>query len=162
MTDSSQISRGTHRILAGSWTGASQSGAALVLVLGVIGQWVDSPTYPNRIVGIEIHALFGVSLCAAVFIQFYRSMKHAPLAASQDIAKFSRSFSRKIYLLMYVLLGLRLAMGLDRPLPRPAEGFRDYLIGGVLALILVRVLAARWIRAAGFTPLESRPHAESL
>jgi hypothetical protein len=162
MTNSSQISRGTRRILIGSWTVASQSGAPLVLVLGVIGQWVDSPIYPGHIVSTEIHALFGVSLCAAVSTHFYKGMKHAPLASSQDIARFSRSLSRKIYLLMYVLLGLRLAMGLDRPLPQPAEGFRDYLIGGVLALILVRVLAARWVRTAGFTPLESRPHVESL
>ena len=143
MTDSSQISRGTHRILVGSWSVATQSGTPLVLVLGVVGQWVDSRTPPSHIIGAEIHALFGLSLCAAVFTHFYKSMSHAPTGTSQDIARFSRHLSRKIYLLMYVLLGLRIAMGLDRTLAQPAAGFRDYLIGGVLALVLVRVLSAR-------------------
>lgn len=143
MTDSSHISRGTHRILVGSWSVASQSGAPLVLVLGIIGQWVDSRTSPSHMVSTEIHALFGLSLCAAVFTHFYKSTNHVPPATSQDIARFSRSLSRKVYLLMYVLLGLRIAMGLDRPLLQPAAGFRDYLICGILALVLVRVLAAR-------------------
>jgi hypothetical protein len=143
MTDSSQISRGTHRILVGSWSVASQSGAPLVLILGVIGQWVDSRTPPSPVAGAEIHALFGLSLCAVVFTHFYRSINQAPPATSLDIERFSRNLSRKIYLLMYTLLGLRLAIGLDRAVAQPAEGFRDYLIGGVLALVLVRVLSAR-------------------
>ena len=143
MTDSSQISRGTHRILVGSWSVASQSGAPLVLVLGVIGQWLDSRTPPSHLVSVEIHALFGLSLCAAVVTHFYKSMNHAPPATSHNIARLSRGLSRQIYLLMYVLLGLRIAMGLDRSIAQPAEGFRDYLIGGVLALVLVRVLSAR-------------------
>jgi len=162
MNDSSQLSRGTHRMLVGSWSVASQSGAPLVLALGIIGQLVDARAYPNHTVGAEVHALFGLGLCAAVFTHFYKSMKHAPLADLQKIARFSRALSRKIYLLMYVLLGLRIALELDRPQPQTAEGFRDYLIGGVLALILIRVLAARWTRVAAFTPLEPRqPSAES-
>jgi len=135
---------------------ASLSGAPLVLALGIVGQLVDSRTYPSHTLGAEMHALFGLSLCAAVFTRFYQGMKHAPLADLQEIARFSRVLSRKIYLLLYVLLGLRIAMGLDRPQPQAAEGFRDYLIGGVLALILIRVLAARWTRLAAFTPPESR------
>lgn len=142
---------------------ASQSGAPLVLALGIIGQLVESRTYPSHLVSAEIHALFGLGLCAAVFTHFYKGMKHAPLAGLQDIRRFSRALSRKVYLLLYVLLGLRIVMGLDRPQPQSAEGFRDYLIGGVLALILIRVLAARWTRVAAFTPLESRQtSAESL
>jgi len=163
MYDSSQLNRGAHRILIGSWSVASQSGAPLVLALGVIGQLVDSRTYPSHTVSAEIHVLFDLSACAAVFAHFYTSMKHAPAAGLQEIAGFSRALSRKVYLLMYVLLGLRIAMGLDRPQPQAAEGFRDYLIGGVLALILIRVLAARWRRVAAFTPVESRrASAESL
>jgi cytochrome b561 len=123
MNDSSQLSRGTHRVLIGSWTLASQSGAPLVLALGIIGQLVDSRTYPSHSVSAEIHALFGLSLCAAVFTHFYKGMKHAPRATPQEIARFSRALSRKIYLLLYVLLGLRIAMGLDRPQPQAAEGF---------------------------------------
>jgi len=161
--NSSQLNRGTHRILIGSWSVASQSGAPLVLALGIIGQLVDSRTYPSHTVSAEMHVLFGGALCAAVVTHFYQGMKHAPLASPQEIARFSRDLSRKIYLLMYVLLGLCIAMGLDRPQPQAAEGFRDYLIGGVLALILIRVLAARWTRVAAFTPLESRqPSAKSL
>lgn len=163
MNDSSHLNRGTHRILIGSWSVASQSGAPLVLALGILGQLADSRTYPSHTVGAEMHVLFGLGLCAAVFAHFYKGMKHAPLADLQEIARFSRALSRKIYLLLYVLLGLRIAMGLDRPQPQAAEGFRDYLIGGVLALILIRVLAARWTRLAAFMPLESRrPSAESL
>lgn len=163
MNDSSQLTRGTYRILIGSWSVASQSGAPLVLALGITGQLIDSRTYPSHTIAAEMHALFGLSLCAAVFTHFYKGMKHAPLGGPQEIARFSRTLSRKIYLLMYVLLGLRIVMGLDRPQPQAAEGFRDYLIGGVLALILIRVLAARWTRLAAFTPLESQqPSAESL
>jgi hypothetical protein len=142
---------------------ASQSGAPLVLALGIIGQLVDSRTYPSHTVSAEIHALCGLSLCAAVCIHFYKGMKHAPLGVPQEIARFSRALSRKVYLLLYVLLGLRIVMGLDRPQPQAAEGFRDYLIGGVLALVFARLLAARWSRLAAFKPLESRrPTAESL
>jgi hypothetical protein len=162
MHDSSQISRGGHRILIGSWSVASQSGASLVLALGVIGQLADSRSDPSHAVSTEIHALFGLLLCTAVLTHFYNRMNHVPHATLPDIAKLSRGLSRKIYLLMYVLLGLRIAMGLDRPQPQPAEGFRDYLICGILALILIRVLAARWQRVIGFTPLESPPRAESL
>jgi cytochrome b561 len=131
--------------------------------VGIIGQLLDSRTYPSHSVSGEIHALFGLSLCAAVFTQLYKGMKHAPLATPQEIATISRDLSRKIYLLLYALLGLRIAVGLDRPQPQAVAGFRDYLIGGVLALILIRVLAARWTRLAAFTPLESRqPSAEGL
>jgi hypothetical protein len=148
MTDSSQISRGTHRILVGSRSVAAQSGAPLVLVLGVLGQWVDSRTFPAQIVSTEIHALFGLILCAAVFTHVTKSLSHASSTNVQDIARFSRSLSRKIYLLMYLLLGLRIALGMDRSFAQPAEGFRDYLIGGILALVLVRVLSARKISEA--------------
>jgi hypothetical protein len=163
MNDSSQPSRGTHRTLIGGWSVACQSGAPVVLALGIIGQLVDSRTYPSHAASAELHALFGLGVCAAVFTHFYEGMKHAPRATSEEIARFARAITRKIYLLLYVLLGLRIAMGLDRPQPQAAEGFRDYLIGGVLALVLIRVLAARWSRVAAFTPIESRqPSAESL
>jgi hypothetical protein len=162
MYDSSQISRGSHRILIGSWSVASQSGGSLVLALGITGQLVDSRTYPGHAVSAEIHALFGLLLGIAVFTHFYHGMNRAPQATLPDIAKLSRELSRKIYLLMYVLLGLRIALGLNRPQPQPADGFRDYLICGILALVLVRVLAARRLRVGSFTPLESRARAENL
>jgi hypothetical protein len=169
MHDSGQISRASHRLLVGRCSVALQSGVPLVLALGVIGQVVDSRTYPSYAVSTQLHALFGLLLCAAIFSHFHKGMQHAALATPRDIAAFSRGLSRRVYLLMYVLLGLRIAMGLDRPtmgLDRPrvlaAEGFHDYLICGVVALVLIRVLAARWQRAARFTPLASQPRAESL
>jgi len=163
MNDGSQLSRGTHRILTAGWSVASQSRATVVLVLGIIGQLVDLRAYPSHAVSAEMHALFGLSACAAVVTHFSEGRKHAPRATSHEIARFSRALTRKIYLLLYVLLGLRIAMGLDRPQPQAAEGFRDYLIGGVLALVFARLLAARWSRLAAFKPLESRrPTAESL
>jgi hypothetical protein len=168
MHDSGQISRAGHRLLVGRCSVVFQSGVPLVLALGIIGQLVDSRTYPSYAVGTQLHALFGLLLCAAIFTHFHKRMQHAPLATPGDIAAFSRGLSRRIYLLMYVLLGLRIAMGLDRPImgldrPRllPAEGFRDYLICGVVALVLIRALAARWQRTTRFMPLASQPRAES-
>jgi hypothetical protein len=162
MHDSGQISRGSRRILVASRSVAFQSGAPLILALGIIGQVVDSRGYPSHRVSTEIHVLFGLLLCAAVFTHFYKTMTLGPPTAPHDIAAFSRGLSRRIYLLMYVLLGLRIAMGLGRTPPMPAEGFRDYLVCGVVAIVLIRVLAARWQRTACFTLLETRRRAESL
>ena len=62
---------------------------------------------------------------------------------------------------MYLLLGLQIALGIDRTQPPPVESFRDYLVCGILAIIIIRVLSARSARRAAFTP-GSRVSAKDL
>ena len=161
MNESSQIGRTGYRILIGGWSMASQSSSPLVFGLGVVGLIYDARANPSYAACAGIHAAFGVVLSAAVFTRFNSRMKLLMPLAAHSIAVLSRNLSRQVYLLMYLLLGLQIALGIDRTQPPPVESFRDYLVCGILAIIIIRVLSARSARRAAFTP-GSRVSAKDL
>ena len=92
-----------------------------------------------------VHALFGMLLNVSIIARFYSGMKYSPLLAPAGIRAFSRHLSRMVYLLLYTLMGLKLVIIAARGSNfESIEGFRGYLAYGVIALVVIHALAARW------------------
>jgi hypothetical protein len=154
MYDSTRHGRDIYRFLLGGWTVARQTSAAPAVVgLGVFCLVYDSWIYPYHGACTEMHALFGMVLIAGAAARFHGGLKQPPVVTPNDIAALSRTLSRRVYLLLYGLFGLKIAMNIGRLHPEPATSFRDYLLYGIVALVVVRVMAVRQLRRAQFTPI---------
>jgi cytochrome b561 len=115
------------------------------------------------------HAVFGLLLCALVASRFLRYTGGAAEARGADLLPLARHLSRAIYLILYGVLLLRVISDAmtwswhggpawafsPRFLAEPervfiecGERFRLDLVWGVIALCLVRALAAHHLRAA--------------
>jgi hypothetical protein len=118
--------------------------ALLVVLTGVLGLLHD--TWPAEFLtaGVHFHLLFGVLLASWVVSCFYWRVRLSASLPVSDIRKLSRHLSRWIYLLLYALFGIKQIMALvsNQPLLVSATQLQVYLGSGLLALILVRVLAA--------------------
>ncbi len=118
---------------------------APLAVLGVIGLTYDS--WLNGMPWISVHALFGLLLWGLVMARFYWRVKHSWPMPLVDIREFSRALSRIVYLLLYLVVGMNQLLGIRQVILhggafQPAQGLQPYLAYGLVALIIIRVLAA--------------------
>jgi cytochrome b561 len=141
--------------------------ALVVLVVGIFGLLRDSWAKPALESWFNVHALFGLLLCLSVVARFYWGLRRPALVSPIDLDAFTRHLSRMVYLLLYGLMGAKQLIGIATFLwhggtfdfgwfqvnPRIAhhrtifasvEDFQVYLAYGVLALIIIHVLAAVW------------------
>ncbi|HEX3913982.1 MAG TPA: hypothetical protein VHW71_10775 [Steroidobacteraceae bacterium] len=125
----------------------------LIYAIGIAGLLQDA--WPAQLYRpwINLHAVFGISLCLMVLAQYRRATRHAD---DDDIAIRCRQLSRAVYLMLYVLFGVDLLTravllrigAAPRPgaaLLPPPENLRDYLAYGLAAVLGTRLLAA-WRR----------------
>src|SRR5271168_2034470 len=136
-------------------TGVLWGMAFLAVLAGVLGLFHDSP--PGQVLEswINVHALFALLLWGLVIARFYLRLKHSALMLPSDIWELSRRLSRMVYLLLYVIIGVAQVIdavgwlwqsgspdlrfvrgGFD-----PAEDFQAYVGCGIVALLMIRVLA---------------------
>lgn len=132
--------------------------ACLVGIIGIAGVLRDMQPTLLHWPSINLHAAFGTMLWTMVVAQFLRASLAAPL--TQELAlNLSRRLSRLVYLLLYVVFGaelvLRIAMSYTNLAAKhamvaavslPPENLRDYFAYGVIALLIVRALAALSVR----------------
>jgi len=125
------------------------SGAMAIVSVGAAGLFHDSRhgqaagSLPN------IPALFGLLLCGLVIARFYRRVKHSPLVVPADIRDFSRQLSRMVYSLLYLTIGVRQVICIVDHVWRgdyrdgfgPDEAFQVFVVYGLVALALIRLLA---------------------
>jgi len=116
-----------------------------------------------------IHAIFALLLSAWVAARFLPYTSGAAAPSSSELMQFARHLARVVYLILYGVLLLKLmceatslswhgglAWGLsphfladpELAFKECGERFRLELLGGVIALSLIRVLAAYQLRAA--------------
>jgi hypothetical protein len=133
--------RSAPSIATASYCGIS----TLVVAVGVAGLFEDS--WLNRILPYPNTGkwLFGTLLCCLVLVRFYWRIKHCWPILTADLRVITRELSRMVYLILYSVVGLtQLSRGsLEAP-----QGLQAYLAYALLALILIRVLAALCNRIA--------------
>ena len=119
----------------------------LVLVVGLLGLIQDSWPKPAPASWMNLHIVFGALLWVCVVARFYGGMRRSPGMLPAEIQALSRQLSRLVYLLLYGLMFFGLIIGILRtalhdPIVGGAENFQSYLVGGLAALVTIRVLAA--------------------
>jgi cytochrome b561 len=125
------------------------SGALAIVSVGVAGLLHDSRHAQAAGSLVNIPALFGLLLCGLVVARFYRRAKHSPLVVPADIRDFSRQLSHMVYLLLYLTIGARQVICIVDYIWRgdyrdgfgPDEAFRVFVVYGLVALAVIRVLA---------------------
>jgi cytochrome b561 len=144
--------------------------ALLVVVVGTAGLVAHS--WVRQIVEswINIHVLFGLLLCGWVIVRHQLRVKWSHRMLPSDVRELARQHSRIVYLVLYSVLGLKLIVsivtsishgdsvsfslfdgrilnGPDSKVFDPRDDFQLFLASGVLALVVVRVMAFRlWLR----------------
>jgi hypothetical protein len=124
---------------------------ALVVLFGILGLLDGS--WVRQILGsrINVHAMFGLFLCALVALRFHGRLKCAAPMLQTDIRDLSRELSRMVYLSLYLVIGARQIIGLANWL-RPGgvlefgkfaadEDIQAVVAYGLVGLLLIRVLA---------------------
>jgi cytochrome b561 len=143
-------SRGRTR-LAGAAAMCRPNFALLVLVVGLLGLIQDSLPKPAPASWMNLHVLFGALLWVCVVARFYRGVRRAPRMLPAEVRALSRQLSRLVYLLLYALIFFGLIIGilgaaLHGAIVGGAENFQSYLVGGLVALVTIRALAALYHR----------------
>jgi hypothetical protein len=144
--------------------------AMVAVVIGVLGLLGASGPRRTLESWINIHALFGLLLCALVLARCRWSVKHSPPMLPTDIRQLSRQLSRTVYLLLYVVIGVRELIailnsvwhggavdfnlfderfrGPDYAGFNPRDDFQLFFASGFVTLIFLRVLTfTLWLRA---------------
>jgi cytochrome b561 len=137
--------------------------AVIVGVVGLLGA-----SWSRQVLNswINIHAQFGLLLCALVSVRYRWCVGHS---LAGDVRELSRHLSRIIYLLLYLVVGVREMLGLlsrfghggavdfnlfadhfrngpDQVGWNPRDDFQLFIASGLFALVFVRVLAFGWWR----------------
>jgi cytochrome b561 len=144
--------------------------ALLVVVIGAAGLVAHS--WARQIVEswINIHVLFALLLCGWVIVRHQLHVKQYPRMLPRDVRELTRQQSRIVYWVLYSVLGLKLIIsivssvwhgdrvsfslfdrsilnGPDSKVFDPRDDFQLFLASGVLALVVVRIMALRlWLR----------------
>ena len=144
--------------------------ALLVVLVGTAGLMAHS--WVRQVVEswIDIHLLFGLLLWGWVIVRYRLLVKNSPCMFPSDVRGFARQQSRIVYLVLYGVLGVRLCIGIvssmwdggaadfslfdarvfngpDTKAFDPKDDFQLFLAAGILALVVVRVIAfAVWLR----------------
>jgi cytochrome b561 len=143
----------------------------LVVLVGVLAVVRDS--WPARVLAswINVPALFGSLLWILVIVRFRVGMKHMAKIRATDLRDLSRQLSRTVYLVLYLIIGAKQVINIvafllhggalaplfdtpdcashDCPAFEPVVDSQLILIYGLIALIMIRVLAFWiWLRLA--------------
>jgi cytochrome b561 len=143
--------------------------ALLLVLVAILGLLHDSwPTRTHEF-WINLHALFGLALWAAVLGRYGWRITHAPPPLPADVGRLYRRSSRAVHLAVYVLLfvtpiigivtfiwhGRAFELGLfrvnfgiasDRAVFEPTEDIHGYLAYALFALAALHISAALWHR----------------
>jgi hypothetical protein len=144
--------------------------ALLVLLVGVIGVFHDSPPAQVLESWMNVHALFALLLWGLVIARFCLRLKYSALALPSEIRDLSRQLSRMVYLLLYAIIGIaqvidaagRLWQGgtfefrLGHGGIGPGEDFQAVVGCGLVALLVIRVLAFGILSVRRNHPREER------
>lgn len=139
--------------------------AGTTVLVGIAGQVVVSVSHSTRHSPVILHMLFGVMLFSAIVARFLWELHRTRLSPAIDIRALHRELNRQVYILMYGLAGVKELVviavyiwrggafavgGMDMgrhirndaaTLP-PFDDFQIYVIYGVAAIYLIRVLLA--------------------
>jgi cytochrome b561 len=130
-------------------TGLLWGVAFLIVLVGVLGLFHDSP--PGQVLEswINVRALFGMLLWGLVIARFHLRLKrYAPMLPA-DIRTLSRQLSRMVYLLLYLVIGVGQLIDAAAYLWRGGasdfrlENFQAFLACGFVALLMIRLMAFR-------------------
>jgi cytochrome b561 len=96
-------------------------------------------------------ALYALLLAGLLTARFLWWLKYSPPTSAADIRLFSRGLSRSVYLVLYLIIGAQLMVNIVGALQSGAGPARDlgmfkptsqaFLVYGLIALVLIRVLA---------------------
>jgi cytochrome b561 len=111
---------------------------------GVAGLLLDWTPEGTASMWLNIHALFGAVLCLSVAALFARQTRGAAPRSVPAIAAIARRLSREVYLVLYVLAAVRQFQCLFTSVSMAdgMKGLQFYFAYGVLALGMIRILAA--------------------
>ena len=154
------------------WNYAPEVGLALfLLVIGTAGLVAPSGSLQRFDPWINIHLLFGLLLCGWVVVRFQRSVRVSPCLLPADVRGLSRELSRIVYCVLYGVIGLTQCVHIVSSLwhggavdfslfsaslrqgPDTADfdlhdDFQQFLVSGLVPLVIVRIMAFRlWLRA---------------
>jgi hypothetical protein len=116
-------------------------------------------------------ALFALLLAGLLTARFRWWLKYSPPASAADIRLFSRGLSRTVYLVLYLTIGAQLIVNIVGALRGGAGAAQDlamlkptsqaFVVYGLIALVLIRVLAyLTWRRyRRSLEPSSARPSA---
>lgn len=136
----------------------------LVGAVGIAGVLRDSSPTLLHWPPINLHAAFAMMLWTLVVTQFLRASLAAPLTGDAALT-LCRRLNRQVYLLLYIVFGaqqiLRIAASWVfsandaslAPLALPPENLRDYFAYGVIALLIIRLLAVLSARRPAALPM---------
>jgi cytochrome b561 len=124
---------------------------ASLVVLGVIGLTYDSWLEGTPVSWISVRTLFALLLWGFVIARFYWRVKHFWPMSLVEIRELSRGLSRMVYLLLYVVVGINQLLGIRHVIwyggaLEPAAGLQPFLAYGLVAVIMIRVLALALVR----------------
>ena len=144
--------------------------ALLVIVVGTAGLITHS--WVRQVVEswLNIHLLFGLLLCGWVIVRHRFQIKKFPCSSPSEARRLARQQSRMVYLMLYAVLAAKQCIGVvsflwhggaagfslldervlngpDGKVFDPKDDFQLFLASGILALVVVRVMAFRiWLR----------------
>jgi cytochrome b561 len=154
--------------------------ALLVVLVGTMGLITHSWVRQVVEAWINIHLLFGLLLCGWVIVRHRLQIKESPCMFPSDVRRLARQQSRLVYAVLYAVIAVKQSIGvvsfmrhggaadfslfderiLNGPDARvfdPKDDFQLFLASGVVALVVVRVMAFRvWLRLTEH-PLASVP-----
>jgi cytochrome b561 len=116
-------------------------------------------------------ALFALLLAGLLTARFRWWLKYSPPTSAADIRLFSRGLSRTVYLVLYLTIGAQLIVNIVGALRTGAGPAQDlgmlkptsqaFVVYGLIALVLIRVLAyLTWRRyRRSLEPSPARPSA---
>lgn len=141
-------------------------GVATLLVVFVGALGVSSDSGLRKLVEhwVDIHALFGLLLCALVVTDFRWRLTYHRTAHPAEFRDLSRHLSRIVYLSLYLVIGAKQVMGIVNWISRgngqesiafgadacasvncaifgPTQDLRAILLYGIVTLVLIRALA---------------------
>lgn len=140
---------------------------ALVVVVGVLGLLHDSWPKQTQAFWINVHALLGLALWAALVARFGYRIRNAPPALPGHIGGFARRFSSPVHFALYALMFITPIVGVvtflyhgrvfdfglfqldfgikkNRAIFHPTEDIHGYLAYALFALAGLHALAALW------------------
>lgn len=139
----------------------------LVVVVGVLGLLHDSWPKTTQAFWINVHALLGLALFAALVARFWYRIRHAPPALPAHVGAFSRRFSSPVHLALYALMFVTPIVGVitflyhgrvfdfglfqvdfgikkEQAIFHPTEDIHGYFAYALFALAGLHALAALW------------------
>jgi hypothetical protein len=154
-----------HRGEGISWNTIFVIGALPWLVAGSMGVWGLLDLRPRHFGWMQAPAIFGALLCTSVTVRFVLLLRGG-LLNSLEMRALVRRQSREVYLVLYVLAAIKVIEYVTDAAVRARairvaslrvesvpyismehtmEGLQGYIASGVIALLMVRVVAVLYV-----------------